>query len=67
MMGKDLAVTLAGPINIHRRSPFDPMHWQDLSSLNNPELNPQPLLAAALLNSFLLNTEAWETLLAMSH
>lgn len=31
MLGKDLSVTLASSINIHRHSPFGPMHWQDLS------------------------------------
>lgn len=67
VMGKDLTVALASFINIHKHSPFGPMQWQNLSSLNNPQMNPQPLLEATLLKPLLLSTEAWEILLVMSH
>lgn len=66
MMGKDLTVTLASSVT-HKHCPFGPMHRQDLSSLNNPQVNPQPLLAATPLKPLLLCTEVWETLLEMSH
>lgn len=50
MMGRNLTVTLASPINILRHSPFGHMDLCDSSSLNNPQLNPSST-AGKLLSS----------------